>query len=609
MAQGLPVSGVVNVQIAISPIAAPTRNFGAGLIIGASDVIDVGERIRQYASLSGVAGDFGNNTVEYKAAQNFFAQVPQPSIVYIGRWARTATHATLRGGVLSASERALANFTAVSSGAFYFILDGVPRAVSGLNFTAQTNLNGVASVIQTAVQALAGQSGASVVWDGNNNRFVIKSGTTGVTSTISYLSDPTAFGSVAFAVGNAANNDVVTVNGTAVTFKTTGAVGNQVNIGVDNIATALAFATFLNASSDTNIAAANYFALNGTVYVVYDTPGTAGNSFTLAKTGGANITLSGATLTGGASGANSIAGLIKGRVLQASPPANGVAAESLNDAVIALIDVSGDWYSALLAEEGVSSAEIIAAAGTIEAQDKKRVMGVTIVDTTALDPLITSDLGSLLKANNLRRSYSQYSPNDPQAVASFFGRAATVNFTGNDTTITMKFKREPDVAAETLTVSQAATLDDKHVNVFVNYDNETAIVQQGWTADGSFFDEVQGVDWFENDLQTAIYNLLYQSQSKVPQTNAGMGLIQTVMEESCLRAVTNGLCAPGKWTVGGFGQLKQGDFLSKGFYVYCPPIETQSQADREARKTPLFQIALKLAGAVHFVFALVAVNR
>lgn len=603
MAQGLAVSNVVNVTVAISPVAAPTRNFGAGLLIGATDVIDVGERIRQYANLSGVAQDFSTTDPEYLGAVKHFAQVPQPSILYIGRWARTATKATLRGGVLTTAEQALALFTAVTSGAFYFVLDGIPRTVSGLNFSAQTNLNGVASVIQTAVDALV--TGSTCVWDADNGRFVIKSGTTGAASTIGFLADPTAFGSITFA-GLPANNDTLTIQGTAITFKTSGATGNQVDIAGSNAAMATALGAFLNASTDVNLSLMSYLVVGAVVYVIAKVTGTGGNAYTLAKSG-TNPTISGATLSGGSG--TTIASLLKGKSTQASLPANGIAAETLAAGASALIAASGDWYAGVLVEEGVDSASIIAAANIIEAQQKKRVFGVTITDTTAIDPTSTTDLGYLLDANNLGRTFAQYSQYEPQAAASFFGRASTVNFNASRTTLTMKFKQEPGVRAETITETQATALKDKHVNVFVNYDNDTAIIQEGVMSDGTFFDERHGLDWLENDIQTAVYNLLYTSTTKIPQTNEGTHLIITTIEDRLVQAVANGLVAPGKWNAGGFGQLRQGDYLSKGFYVYGPPVETQSQADREARKSVPIQIAVKMAGAVHSVDVLINVNR
>ena len=128
-------------------------------------------------------------------------------------------------------------------------------------------------------------------------------------------------------------------------------------------------------------------------------------------------------------------------------------------------------------------------------------------------------------------------------------------------------------------------------------------------ADGSFFDEVHGLDWFQNRVQTDVWNLLYTSLTKIPQTDAGNHLIVATIERDCEQAVTNGLAAPGVWNAAGFGQLQQGDTLSNGYYVYAPPISSQSQADREARKSVPIQTALKLAGAIHSVPVIVNVNR
>lgn len=600
MAQGLSVSNVVNVTIAISPVAAPTRNFGAGLVVGASDVIDVGQRIRQYANLAGVAQDFADSDVEYKAAARFFGQSPQPSLVYIGRWARTATKATMRGGVLSAAEQAMANFTGVTAGAMFLFVDGVPTTVDGVNLSAQTNLNGVASLVQAELPV-----GSTFVWDADNGRFTLKGPTPGTAGTLSYASAPTAFGSFTFS-GQPAPSDTVTINGTAVTFVAGAPVGNQVQIGADLATTLASLVAFLNASADANLSALTYHVVGSVLYAVYDTPGTGGNAITIAKSG-TNIAVSGATLAGGSG--TDISALLKLTSGAAAAPANGVAPETLTQGLQALVNASGDWYGALLAEEGVDDQSIIDAATYIEAQGKKRIFGVTIVDTRTVDGTITDDLASKLKDGNFRRTFGQYSTTSPQAIASLFGRMATVNFQASNTVITLKFKQEPGVTAETLTETQAQALRDKNVNVFINYDNETAILQEGVVFDGSFLDEVQGLDWLENDVQTAVYNLLYTSLTKIPQTDAGTHLIVTTIEDRLVQSVANGLVAPGKWNAGGFGQLKQGDVLSKGFYVFAPPVSTQSQADREARKSVPIQVAVKLAGAIHSVDVLINVNR
>ncbi|EFU7669536.1 DUF3383 domain-containing protein, partial [Escherichia coli] len=140
----------------------------------------------------------------------------------------------------------------------------------------------------------------------------------------------------------------------------------------------------------------------------------------------------------------------------------------------------------------------------------------------------------------------------------------------------------------------------KNANVFVYYANDTAILQQGVMANGDFFDERHGLDWLQNYVQTNLYNLLYTSTTKIPQTDAGVTRLLSNVEQSMDQSVTNGLVAAGVWNGGPIGQLNSGDTLTKGYYVYAQPLVQQAQADREARKAPLIQVACKLAGAVHY---------
>jgi hypothetical protein len=492
--QTLAVSDVVSVQVVMSPKAAATRDFGALLILGSSPVVDVNERIRQYSSLDGVVADFGTSAPEYLAANLYYSQSPQPETLFVGRWAKTATSALLKGGALSEAQQALSNFTAVTAGGMKITIDGTLKSLSAIDLSAVTNLNGVASAVTTKL----GASG-TCVWNAEFDRFEITSSTTGVTSTITYAEAP---------------------------------------------------------ASGTDISA--------------------------------------------------LLGLVTG---VASAPVNGVAAESLVDAVAEIAGISNAWYGLQVADATLSESDVLAVAAFIEGSGQSRIFGYTTQNALALDGTSTTDIVAKLKAANYKRTFVQFSSSSPYAAASIFGRAFTVNFQGNNTTITMKFKQEPGVTAEGLNETQAAALKAKNCNVFVNYSNDTAIIQEGVMANGYFFDEVHGLDWLQNDLQTAVYNLLYTSTTKIPQTDQGINRIVTTICQRLDQAVANGLVAPGQWNGPEFGALKTGQFLSTGYYVYAPPVATQSQADREARKAPVIQVAVKLAGAVHFADIIVNVNR
>lgn len=266
------------------------------------------------------------------------------------------------------------------------------------------------------------------------------------------------------------------------------------------------------------------------------------------------------------------------------------------------------WYGLTIAAD-LTDIEVDAVAALIEASDPVRMFGYTTQEEESLSPVSTTDTAYLLKNKNYRRTFAIFSSDNPYAAASVFGRAFSVNFMGTNTTITLKFKQLPGIAAEDLKISEANALKAKNCNVFASYNNGTSILQEGVMCDGSFFDEVHGLDWLQNHLETVLWNLYYTSNTKIPQTPAGVNRQCGVLERACEQAVTNGLLGEGQWNGDSFGALETGDYLPKAFYVYANSLDDQAQSEREARKAPVFQIATKLAGATHFADVIVSVNR
>ncbi|CAH6101688.1 DUF3383 family protein [Citrobacter koseri] len=276
--------------------------------------------------------------------------------------------------------------------------------------------------------------------------------------------------------------------------------------------------------------------------------------------------------------------------------------ETLLEAVNALLDYNS-WYGLHLAvPEGdyPSDADMIAVSAAIESSTVSRILAITSDEADIMSAAIETDLASKLKAAKYSRSYIQYSSTSRYAALSSFGRAFTVNFTGSNTTITLKFKQLPGVTYETLGTSQVNALEAKNCNVYVYYENDTAILEQGVMCNGDFFDERHGLDWLQNAVQTADYNTLYTSTTKIPQTDAGTTTRIANIEKVLDVAETNGLFAPGIWTGGPMGQLSTGDTLTKGYYTWADTVDNQLQTDREARKGVPIQVAAKLAGAVHY---------
>ena len=287
----------------------------------------------------------------------------------------------------------------------------------------------------------------------------------------------------------------------------------------------------------------------------------------------------------------------------------GYAAETPVECAAALANKSAAWYGLMFqASTQPTDDQNIDVCAFIEALDLKRIFGVTITNTNVLSAIVTNDLASRMKDGAYKHSFNQYSSN-AYAIASFFGRAFSVNFAANRSTITLMYKQEPGVTGEELTENEATVLKDKRCNVFVNYVNDTIIIQYGVMSGPAYFDEIHGLDWFQDAVQNACFNVLYQSKTKVPQTDAGVNQLTNAIAGVCEEAVNNGLVAPGIWNADGFGELEPGQYLKTGYYIFATPIALQSQSDRETRVAPPIQTAIKLAGAIQELDVIVDVNR
>lgn len=211
-----------------------------------------------------------------------------------------------------------------------------------------------------------------------------------------------------------------------------------------------------------------------------------------------------------------------GRWAKTLASAESGSAETLLQAVNAVLNYTS-WYGLAVADdEDIDDADWLSVAAAVEASSLSRILAITTQDPEAVNTTSTTDLAYKLKTAKYSRTFVQYSTSSKYAALSAFGRAFTVNFNGSNTTITLKFKQEPGITYETLTTNQAAALDAKNCNVYVYYENDTAILQQGVMSSGDFFDERHGLDWLQNYVQTNLYNLLYTSTTKVPQTDAGV---------------------------------------------------------------------------------------
>ncbi len=325
--------------------------------------------------------------------------------------------------------------------------------------------------------------------------------------------------------------------------------------------------------------------------------------FTSSTTGTASKVL---FLTAPASGTD-LSGILGGTAAAGGYTVTGIAAETPLAAVQMLDALSTYWYGLTWAAATMpTDSDYQAVAAYIQATT--HLHGITTAEATAITSGNTTDIGSVLQAAGYTRTFGQYSTQNPYAAAAIFGDLLTTNTSGSNTMPTVMWKAETGVAPEPLNSNTASILDAKRYNYFAPFANGASIIVNGMCFGNAFIDEIYGLDWLQNRIQTDLFNLL-ASVPKIPHTDAGVTQLLNCIESSLKVGVTNALIGPGIWQAGGFGTLQTGDYLSKGYYIYAPKVASQSSADRSARKSPAIQVAVKLAGAVHVADIIINVNR
>lgn len=193
--------------------------------------------------------------------------------------------------------------------------------------------------------------------------------------------------------------------------------------------------------------------------------------------------------------------------------------------------------------------------------------------------------------------------------AAYAGRAFSTNFTGSFTASTMNLKSLVTIAPDDgITQTLYGQAEIAGVDLYVSYDGVPSVFSTGGN---DFFDNPYADLALKFALETAGFNYLRQTNTKVPQTEQGMNGLKSSYATVLERFVRNGSIAPGAWgSSERFGNpaLFDQNILDKGYYIYSLPIVQQSQSEREQRKAPLVQIAVKRAGAIHTSDVIVLIN-
>lgn len=202
----------------------------------------------------------------------------------------------------------------------------------------------------------------------------------------------------------------------------------------------------------------------------------------------------------------------------------------------------------------------------------------------------------LSRQSSFRMLYSK--AGNRMLAASYMARTHTVNFNAENSAITMNLK-ELSVPAESYSQTEIDAAKRVGLDLYTTIKDTPVVLASGAN---DFVDNVYNLIAFIDAVQTDMFNILKSTGTKIAQTTRGVNQLVAQAEKTSRGFVRAGVFAPGTWSSpDSFGNIDtfNRNIEQFGFYWLAGLLRDQPQSDRQARKSPVLQGAVKNAGAIH----------
>ena len=230
-----------------------------------------------------------------------------------------------------------------------------------------------------------------------------------------------------------------------------------------------------------------------------------------------------------------------------------------------------------------------------------------VIDIVSNDPNVFDDISSDaydISQKNSDRVAIIWSRNEDYKAASLAARFSSIDLGGAGILRTAKFIGFPGAEPDGITSTQKAILDTARVNYYTEFGTAAILAEGVNTAESGWIDVRFWLDWFAQAVQTAVFDL-YRGSTSVPQTEEGLQIQRTVMEDVCEQGVVNGGIGPGNVSEPTAGDVRRftgasfSGYLASGYLVGIRSINSQTLARRATRVAPGSRVYLKGTGALH----------
>ena len=211
--------------------------------------------------------------------------------------------------------------------------------------------------------------------------------------------------------------------------------------------------------------------------------------------------------------------------------------------------------------------------------------------------------GGLLETLYARRSRRALSVwlSRPQDIGAVMGTAMGQQLSHAASAFTLCYRTVYGVEAPDLTEAQADAVKARNGNVYVTRDFVYTLLEYGTVASGARYHEVLYQDMIAAELRAAAVALLTGSAELLPQTDDTTALFLSEFGTILRRYTERRILATGLWREASFGPLITGQPVEDGYLLWADSYDTQTAADRAARRAMPVHAALLMSGGVESV--------
>lgn len=273
---------------------------------------------------------------------------------------------------------------------------------------------------------------------------------------------------------------------------------------------------------------------------------------------------------------------------------------ALLDAVDKGCEFYGLYYSPKDGETAANiKANIVSLASTLNSINR----GVIFYGVTGTAASVTDSSG-IMKALALagaKRAIGMACTTYVDDAAGLMGVAMGLSRMYEDGSFSLCYKSVPTATVNSYSQSDIDTIKAINGNVYVARTKTRAGLENGATASGLRFDDVLYLDRIANDIQTALYNLIANTPTKMPQNDSTTAVFFNTISRILEDYYNAGVLSGGVWRGNDVGKVKNGDIIEHGYCMMANSFDEQSTEDRAARKAMPITILLCLSGSVESI--------